>query len=235
MAINGLYEIVEMEIWDKKKSNPADRARISIQGRKGTLHFIGFDARMEIKKTGDRYLFTWVVSNESDSLSGYGNFTCSGDTLTGRIYMHEGYDSAFVAIKSSKVKKSIKTIDRSLLLLKAKEPFREWVGSLPGKGGITLRDMNTNCQAYLIPEFDGPHQRNDFLNAVYGDIFVKQLLNWCSDNVKWPMNRTFALFKRWFEPEYHSIVEDMVDRTIVYRATNLIYEGAENGDVNIRE
>jgi hypothetical protein len=232
MTINGLYEIVEMDIWDKDTSDLAERARISIKGTKGKLHFIDFDAQMDIQKTGDRYLFTWMVNNESNPVSGYGNFTRSGDTLTGRIYMHDGYDSAFVAIKTSLVKKSIRTVNRGVLVVKAKDPFRVWVASLPGKDKVTLRDINQDCLAYLIPEFDDPHQRDAFLYTVYADIFVKQLLLWCSNDIKWPRNRSFALFNRWFQLEYQSTVEDIAEYDIVHSITNSTYEVAENGNSN---
>lgn len=230
MTINGLYEIVEMDIWDKDTTDLAERARISIQGRKGKLHFIGFDAEMDIKKVNDRYLFTWIVTNENNPVSGYGNFTCSGETLTGRIYMHDSYDSAFVAVKPSKVKKRIQTINRGLLIVKAKEPFREWIDSLPGKDKITLRDINKDCPAYLIPELDDHTQKDAFLNTIYADIFVKQLLYWCKNDSKWPRNRSLALFNRWFQLEFHSTVEDLAECDIVHGITYSTYEVAEEVD-----
>jgi hypothetical protein len=233
--INGLYEIIEMDIWDKDTSGLAERARISINGNKGKLHFIGFDAQMNIKKTGDRYLFTWMVNSESNPVSGYGNFTCSGDTLTGRIYMHDSNDSAFVAVKTSQAKKYIRIVNRGLLVVKAREPFREWVDSLPGKDKITLRDINNDCSAYLIPEFEDHLQRDTFLNTIYADIFVKQLLFWCHNDIKWPRNRSFALFNRWFKLEFQSTVEDIAEYDLVHSITNSIYEVPENGNFNSRE
>ncbi len=221
MTIDGLYEIVEMEIWNGKDvAALAERARISIQGRKGKLHFIGFDGRMEITEAKDRYLFTWVGNNESDPVSGYGNFTCSGDTITGRIYMHDSYDSSFVAVKASQAKKQSSRINRGLLIVKAKEPFREWVSSLPGNVKITIRDINTACKAYLIPKFEGDQQKDDMLENMYADLFVEQLFRWCTDDLKWPQNRTFALFNRWFEPEFYPIVEDMMESDIALGMTN---------------
>ncbi len=216
MVINGLYEIVEMEIWDGKDTTAlAERARISIQGRKGKLHFIGFDGQMDITEAKDRYLFTWVGNNESDPVSGYGNFICSGDTLTGRIYMHDSHDSAFVAVKMSQEKKQITTVNRSLVIFKAREPFRDWVASLPGKHKITIRDINSGCKAYLVQEFEDNQQREAILHPLYEDIFIEQLFQWCIDDVKWPRNRTFALFNRWFEPEFYPIVEDTAGSDIV--------------------
>lgn len=211
MSINGLYDVVEMEIWTTDADDLAAPARISIQGTKGKLHFIDFDGQMDIKRTKDRYLFTWVGNNECEPASGYGNFTCSGDILTGRIYLHDGYDSSFIAKRVPQGKKQIKTVNRGLLVIKAKELFREWINSLPGNDTVTINDINNGCMAYLIPAFEDEHQRNGILIKVYADIFAEQLFYWCSDEGKWPRNRTLTLFIRWFELEFHSIVEDLAE------------------------
>ncbi len=216
MAINGLYEIVEMEIWEGQDTTAlVERARISIKGKKGKLHFIGFDGQMDITEAKDRYLFTWVGNNETYPVSGYGNFTSSGETLTGRIYMHDSYDSSFVAVKMSQADKQITTVNRSLLIIKAKEPFRDWVASLPGKSKITIRDLNTGCKAYLIPEFEDNRQKDEILHQIHADIFAEKLFQFCIDDLKWPQNRTFALFNRWFEPEFYPVVEDTAGSDII--------------------
>jgi hypothetical protein len=216
MSMNGLYEIVEMEIWEGKDTTAlVERARISIKGKKGKLHFIGFDGQMDITETKDRYLFTWVGNNESYPVSGYGNFTCSGETLTGRIYMHDSYDSSFVAVKMPQPEKQITTVNRSLLIVKAKEPFREWVSSLPGKSKITIRDLNTGCKAYLIPEFEDNRQKDEILHQIHADIFAEKLFQYCIDDLKWPQKRTFALFNRWFEPEFYPVVGDTTGSDII--------------------
>jgi hypothetical protein len=129
--------------------------------------------------------------------------------------MHDSHDSSFVAVKMSQDKKQITTVNRSLVIFKAREPFREWVSSLPGKNKITIRDINSGCKAYLIPEFEGHQQRDAILQKIFADIFVEQLFQWCIDDVKWPRNRTFALFNRWFEPEFYPVVEDTVGSDVV--------------------
>ena len=220
MTTDGLYEIVEMEIWDKDTADLAERAQIAIKGRKGTLHFIGFDARMDIQGAGDRYLFTWLVDNDNNPVSGYGNFTCSGDTLVGRIYMHDSYDSSFVAVKVSQEKKQIRMVNRGLLVMKAKEPFREWVASLAGKEKITLRDINQDSPAYLVPECENDLQKAGFIETQYADIFIKQLLRWCPHDSQWPRNRTLSLFNRWFELEYHTMLEDLAEDDMSHRMIN---------------
>jgi len=191
MSIDGLYEIVEMEVWDKDAIDLVEPGYISINGKKGKLHFICVDGIMDIKKIKDKYVFTWEGNNECDPASGYGDFTCSGDTLTGRIYFHNSDDSSFVAVKAPQEYVFPAMINRGVLIVKAKEPF--------------------DCTAYLIPEFEDDHERDRILKRLYPDIFVGQLNEWCTDEDMWPQKRTLALFKKWFELEFHSVVEDLAD------------------------
>lgn len=209
--IEGVYEIVRMERWGMDAADREKSGSISIQGKRGRLFLIDIDGQMEIKKDRDRYLFTWVGTNGCDPASGYGNFTSDGDTLTGRIYIHDSHDSSFFAIKKAPVKKLARMVNRGLLVVKAKEPFREWIESLKDDNIMTIRDINHDSTAYLIPSFKDDQGRDEILNKVYPGIFAEQLLDRCIDDVRWPQNRTLQLFNRWFELEFHSVVEDMVE------------------------
>ncbi|MDD2580846.1 MAG: hypothetical protein PHR66_02515 [Desulfuromonadaceae bacterium] len=211
MSIDGLYEIVEMELWDKDAIDLVEPGYIHIRGKKGKLHFICVDGQMEIQKSKDRYLFTWEGNDECDPASGYGNYTCSNDTLTGRIYIHGSDDSSFVAIKVPTVNRLPKMVDRGVLVVKAKEPFREWLSLLPGSDHLTIKEINDDCTAYLIPGFENDHERDHILKKVYSDVFVEQLVKRCIDEDRWPQKRTLTLFKRWFELEFHSVVEELVE------------------------
>lgn len=209
MLIDGIYEIIEMEVWDKDAIDLVETGYISINGKKGQLHFICVDGKMEIQQQKDKYLFTWEGANECDPASGYGDFTCSGNRLTGRIYLHDSDDSSFVAVKVPQVDRLPRMVNRGMLVVKAKEPFREWVNSLEAHSDITIKEINDDCTAYLIPEFEDDPQRDRILKKLYPDIFVEQLFDWCSDEAMWPQKRTLALFKKWFELEFHSVVDDL--------------------------
>jgi hypothetical protein len=102
MNIDGDYEIVEMEQWDKKDIDLVERGYIRINGNRGELHFICVDGQMDIRKSEtDGYVFSWDGFDEGDPVTGFGEFTFDGDTLTGRIYIYNGDDSSFVAKKIS--------------------------------------------------------------------------------------------------------------------------------------
>ena len=47
------------------------------------------------------------------------------------------------------------------------------------------------------------------LRTVYAEIFERELNAWHTDEGDWPPNRTFAMFRNWFEVEMHSAVEDL--------------------------
>lgn len=200
-----------MEVWNKDAIDLVEPGYISIKGKKGQLHFICVDGQIEIQKVKDEYMFTWEGKDERDPVSGYGDFTCSGDTLTGRIYIHDSDDSSFIAVKSPQVNRLPKMINRGVLVVKAKEPYREWVNSLEAHSDISIKEINVDSTAYLIPEFEDDRQRDRILKKIYPDIFVEQLFDWCIDEDMWPQKRTLALFKKWFELEFHSVVEDMVE------------------------
>ena len=102
IGIDGTYEIIEMSEWSKGDIDLVETGFIQIRGKRGALHFICVDGEMDIRnaKSGV-YKFSWDGNDENDPASGFGEFTCDGDTLTGRIYIHDGDDSSFVARKIS--------------------------------------------------------------------------------------------------------------------------------------
>ena len=103
MNIDGTYEIVEMELWDKKDIDLVKPGYFRITGSTGEFHFICVDGQMDIRKCkAGNYKFSWDGNDECDSACGSGEFAYNGDTLTGRIYIHNGDDSSFVAKKISK-------------------------------------------------------------------------------------------------------------------------------------
>lgn len=56
--------------------------------------------------------------------------------------------------------------------------------------------------------------RENILKKVYADIFVEQLFDWCTYEDMYPHKRTLAIFKKWLELEFHSVVAEMVDGEI---------------------
>jgi len=106
-------------------------------------------------------------------------------------------------------------LNRSVLIVKAKEPFRQWINSLPDPDGVTLEELNEDSTAYLIPEYDDDNQRDRILKKTFKDIFEEQLDGWWQDEKNWPVKRDFRTFKQWFDVEFHSVVIDIVDADLI--------------------
>ncbi len=91
-----------MEVWDRDVLDLVVPAHITLgtDGR-GSIRFIAIEAsvdyRVGTQNKQPAVEFSWSGRQERDFISGRGWAILSGDTLTGRIYIHEGDDSEFIA------------------------------------------------------------------------------------------------------------------------------------------
>lgn len=106
-------------------------------------------------------------------------------------------------------------VNRSVLIVKAKEPFQQWLRSLPDPEDASLAEINEDNSVYLIPEYEDDSEKEKVLKLVYGEIFEEQLDDWWRDEKDWPKDRNLTLFKKWFDVEFHSVVIDLVDDELV--------------------
>lgn len=101
-------------------------------------------------------------------------------------------------------------LNRCLLTIKAKEPFLNWVNSLPDSDKVTIEELNEDTAVYLVPEYEDDDQRDRILKKVYKDIFEEQLESWWIDEKYYPAKRDLKTFKQWFHVEFHSMITDLV-------------------------
>jgi hypothetical protein len=106
------------------------------------------------------------------------------------------------------------TVNRSVVIIKPKQPFIDWVKSSTGSKKYSLELFSQDCTSILIPEFGDDTEVIDFLKQHYDEIFEQELLGWCTDRSAMPKNRTFDMFLEWFDIESHSEVFDLVDGEI---------------------
>jgi hypothetical protein len=99
-------------------------------------------------------------------------------------------------------------IKRSLVLIKAKQPFINWVNRKPFSIPLTPADVNQDCLAVLVPDFDTPAELLAYLAPLKEQWFEMELATWNADRLTWPTSRTAELFDGWFELEIHSMVWD---------------------------
>jgi hypothetical protein len=94
-----------MELWDREAIDLPGPAFIEIgPGHNGSFCFIAVEGWLDVrsvKRDGVAGIeFSWAGNDESDAASGRGWATVSDDgSLTGRIFIHEGDDSSFRAVR----------------------------------------------------------------------------------------------------------------------------------------
>ena len=101
-------------------------------------------------------------------------------------------------------------VNRSVLLVRAKEPVREWLTRVfPGEPAPLLDELNVDCSAYLVPETEVDRDHAAVLRIAFSTIFEYELAEWCTDPDTWPDVHDRALFDQWFECQFHCVVTDL--------------------------
>ena len=104
-------------------------------------------------------------------------------------------------------------LNRGVLIVRPKQPYLDWATGLDDSGLVP--DPDDEQTVYLIPEFEDDDEAWEILGDIYAEVFELELDDWHTDESAWPPNRTFAMFKEWFDIEFHSVVEDLVGEEIV--------------------
>ena len=104
-------------------------------------------------------------------------------------------------------------LNRAALIVRPAAPFLAWMAGLDDSG--ILPEPDGEQTVYLIPEVNDDRDVERKLKLVYKSVFENELFGWHTVEADWPRNRTYAMFKRWFRIEVHSIVEDLCVGPIV--------------------
>lgn len=94
------------------------------------------------------------------------------------------------------------TVNRAVILVKAKKPFIEWAkyvdidNELSGK---EIEKVLNEYNAYLIRETDDDDEFEKVIKREAGNIFESELLCWSQDETEWPKKRSYKVFREWFE------------------------------------
>ena len=91
------------------------------------------------------------------------------------------------------------------------------VDPMHGGPGLTPEEVNSDRTVYLIAEdaADTPETLEKWIKANLDVLFECELEGWYTDPAVWPNNRTYALFKTWFEVECHTVLLDTLGGLIV--------------------
>lgn len=109
----------------------------------------------------------------------------------------------------------MQSINRTAVVIKAKQPFVDWLNSIPGETtDNTIETVSSENSTFLIPEFFGPVESLDYIKKIYSDIFEYELIAWYTDEELWPRKRNWEMFQEWFSIKINSEVIDLVDDDI---------------------
>ena len=104
----GRWRIVEMELWNPEALNLLGPAQLVLErGGSGRMNFIAVELSLDhepVERDGREGVeFTFDGFDEGDRVSGRGWAVLDGRQLRGRIFFHQGDDSAFVARRPAPV------------------------------------------------------------------------------------------------------------------------------------
>ena len=103
-------------------------------------------------------------------------------------------------------------VNRSLAVIKPRQPFFEWLQKTPDWDvDLTLETLRVDCSSLLLPEFDEPEEAVAYIDNMFEQIFDMELASWYMDESTWPEKRTLKMFWEWFDVELHSTVIDTTD------------------------
>jgi hypothetical protein len=92
----------------------------------------------------------------------------------------------------------------------------DWLESTPGWDlDISLDHIREDCMALLIPEYGDNDKALRYIERNCKFIFEMQLSGWYNDPQIWPEKRTWSIFRKWFDVEIHSMIYDLVDKSII--------------------
>jgi hypothetical protein len=98
-------------------------------------------------------------------------------------------------------------INRGAIIVRFKKPYIDWAIGLDDAG--LTPDKEGESTVYLLPEFEDDVEALEVLSNSFDRIFEHELKSWHWDKSAWPQNRTWDMFRQWFDVEFHSCVEDL--------------------------
>jgi hypothetical protein len=100
-------------------------------------------------------------------------------------------------------------INRSVAIIKPKQPFVDWANSVVDEDDqYSISDFSTDCSVILLPVVDSDEHAEAFIKDIFQDLFELELSSWIVGDEMWPENITYKMFLEWFDVEFHSMVFD---------------------------
>ena len=103
----------------------------------------------------------------------------------------------------------MKAINRSVFVVRVREPYVSWASSIDDVATEHARRLHDYVSVYLAPEDPTGRHETPPLEDFFTKIFDHQLESWCADDSLWPEDRSYSIFREWFEVTGQSMVWDI--------------------------
>jgi hypothetical protein len=110
----------------------------------------------------------------------------------------------------------LENVNRAVLIIFPKQPLIDWANRHnPNNKEECPKPMeHDQGNVYMIPEFDYPEDALAYVKQNLKCIFEYELMEWQTDENKWPEKRTWDIFEQWFHFSIQSVVVDIVKDSI---------------------
>ncbi len=102
-------------------------------------------------------------------------------------------------------------VNRVIVILIPKSPFLQWIFTVEPSLQLTLDELRAEQDALLlsISKVKTLQEAKAWAYRNWKDLFDKALCDWYTDERYWPSARNLAMFKQWFDIEWHPLVWDL--------------------------
>ena len=113
---------------------------------------------------------------------------------------------------------SQRTINRSVVIVRPKQPFLDWLTSVEKAlgGRVSQIDLTEEGAAFLIPDEDiiDAKEARRYIEKKWREIFEQFLFDWFIEDTLWPKKRTLKMFREWFDFIYAPMAWDLVKKPL---------------------
>lgn len=103
-------------------------------------------------------------------------------------------------------------VERSVIVLKPKQPFLDWINNTLASSSETLLDLSSiriDCNSYLIPEVNEIEDGVSYVDEYFESFFQLELASWTEEETLWPQELSLKMFWEWFDVEISPTLIDM--------------------------
>lgn len=105
-------------------------------------------------------------------------------------------------------------VERSIVVLKPKQQFLDWINTNLATSTETLLDLNSiriDCNSYLISEITEIEDGIAYVDEFYESLFQLELASWTEDQNLWPQELSLKMFWEWFDVDISPTLIDLTN------------------------